>query len=327
MEQNMTTISRRRFFETGAIAAAAAATLSVAPHLATAKSPKVGKQVNGLYRRQLGDFEITALSDGYLDIGHELWTGIERAALERSVSEAFQPANGKIRIGITSYVINTGNNLVLVDTGSANYFGPTAGRFADSLAAAGIKTEDVDTILITHMHPDHTGAMNTGIQATFPKAVVHICGTDQRFWTDDAAASKAPDAVKPWYKAAQDLTQAYKGRLNLFSGGPEIMPGITAMPLVGHTPGHTGYRVTSGRETLLIWGDMCGIAPVQFQHPDAGLVFDIDGDAGRATRRRTFDMAAADRLLVTGAHLPFPSFGYVARRGDAYAWVPDVWQF
>lgn len=323
----MTNITKRSLFK-GAAAIATGVGLSASfPALAQARAPKVGTQINGVYRRKLGDFEITVLNDGYLDIAHELWKGIEKPALDQAVLDARLPNNGKIRIGITSYVINTGSSLVLIDTGSANHFGPTAGRFAQSLAAAGFKAEDVDVILLTHMHPDHTGAMNAGTQALFPKATVHLCGADHKFWTDDTQAGKAPDAVKPWFKAAQDLTQAYKGRLNLFTGGPEIMPGITAVPLVGHTPGQTGYRVTSGTQTILFWADTAGIAPGQFQHPDAGLVFDIDSDAGRLTRKRTFDMAATDRLLVAGAHLPFPSFGHVARSGNAYAWVQEPWQY
>jgi glyoxylase-like metal-dependent hydrolase (beta-lactamase superfamily II) len=322
----MTMTDRRNFLVAGAGLAIAGDHLA-RPTTAEARAPKAQRQVAGVYRRQLGDFEITALVDGYLDIAHDLWQGIARPDLEAATAAAFMPKDGPIRVGVTSYLVNTGDRLILIDSGSTTFFGPTAGRFAASLEAAGVKPADVDVIAVTHMHPDHVAGLMNGQAAAFPNATLHICGTDHAFWASDANAARAPDAAKPWYKLARDITEAYKGRLQLFSGGPQITPGLTAMPLIGHTPGHTGYVASSGGKSLLFWGDAAGIAPIQFQFPDAGLIFDVDGNQGKATRRRMFDMAATDRLLVAGAHLPFPSFGYVARQGAAYSWTPETYQF
>lgn len=320
----MTHLSRRALFQGSAaiVAGSAAATLTPAAARAEAATP-----VPPVSRRKIGTFEVTAIVDGYLDVGTPLFAGIQVQALDQAIADSFLPASGAVRLGITSYVVNTGDRLVLVDTGSAGFFGPTAGRFRDALAAVGITPDMVDDVLITHLHPDHSGAMTDGTTPYFPRAAVHVSELDQKFWADPANLAGADEGVKPWFQAAQDLTAAYAGRLNLFAGEPELLPGITAVALPGHTPGHTGFHLASGDEQLLIWGDACGIASVQFSHPDAGLIFDVDAVQGRATRRKLLDMAAADRLLVAGAHLPFPSFGHVRREGDAYAWAPEEWQF
>ncbi|MES0884415.1 MBL fold metallo-hydrolase [Roseibium sp. SCP14] len=325
----MRDLSRREALVGGLVATAGAAAVTVTSGTipATAAAPKVGAQVPGIYRRKLGDMEVTALLDGYLDVDNSFWHGIEQEDVTAAINDAFLPQNGKIRVGVTSYLINTGKQLVLVDSGSADLFGPTAGRFPETLAAAGVAPEDIDVILITHMHPDHIGSLLSSGKAVFPNAEMHICGVDFDYWTADANKAGAPDFAKPWFDAAIGVRDAYDGRINLFTGSPELVTGISAEPLVGHTPGHTGYRVSSGSEQLLIWGDACGVAAVQFSHPDAGLVFDVDSETGRRTRNRLLDMAANERVLVASAHLPFPTFGHVARRGNAYAWVPDEYQY
>ena len=321
-------IDRRRLMVGSAVAGIGAlASVAITPQAVYAAASQAGTLIQGVYRRRLGDFEITAMSDGYIDVADEFWTGIDAETLRMRVREAFLPEDGKIRIGVTSYLINTGEQLVLVDTGSADWFGPTAGRFRQSLAGAGVAPEDVDVVLITHMHPDHTGALIDGGQAVFPKATVHICETDYGYWSSNKEEANAPDFAKPWFDAARKVGRAYGERMQLFSGGPEMTPGITAMPLVGHTPGHTGFLVESAGERLLIWGDMCGVAAVQFRNPEAGLVFDVDGDTGKRTRRRGLEMAADDRLLIASAHLPFPSFGHVDRLTDGFAWVAEEWRY
>lgn len=294
----MTEITRRQMFGT---AAAAAAAVSV-PGMASAAAPLATGQAPGFYRRKVGDAQITALLDGYIDVAHGFWTGIEQATVEDLAAAAGLPDNGSIRIGVTSYLINQGDRLVLVDTGSADLFGPTAGKFLSALAAAGHTPEQVDDILVTHMHPDHIGALLEN-------------------------GAKAPDFARSWFDAAISVRKAYDGRINLFSKEAAVLPGITAVPLYGHTPGHCGFRLSSGSEDLLIWGDACGVASVQFAHPEAGLAFDVDGAAGKKTRAGLLDMAAGDGLLVASAHLPFPTFGRVLRSREAYAWQPDEYRF
>ncbi len=320
----MTNLSRRQML----VATTAAATGSMLlPSMVSAKAPLASGQAPSFYRRKVGEFEVTALLDGYIDITHNFWVGIEQATVEQLASAAGLPATGAIRVGVTSYLINQGNRLTLVDSGSADLFGPTAGQFLNTFKQAGYSPDQVDTILVTHMHPDHIGSLISDGRATFPNAEIHICTVDFDYWTSDIKQSNAPDFAKPWFDAAKQVKALYDGRINLFTGGPELVSGISAIPLVGHTPGHTGYRISSAGEDLLIWGDACGVASVQFQHPEAGLAFDVDGATGKATRQRLLDMAAGEGILVASAHLPFPSFGRVLHSGNAYAWQPDEYRF
>ena len=270
---------------------------------------------------------MTALLDGYIDIGHGFWQGVEQATVEELAAAAGLPATGAIRVGVTSYLINQGDRLVLVDSGSADHFGPAAGKFLQTLAAAGHAPEQIDVVLITHMHPDHIGSLLENGAAVFPNAQIVICDDELEYWTSSAEQANAPDFAKPWFDVANAVKSAYDGRLETFSGAPELVPGITAVPLIGHTPGHTGYRLSSAGDDLLIWGDACGVASVQFQHPEAGLVFDVDGATGKATRARLLDMAANEGVLVASAHLPFPSFGRVLRSGAAFEWRPDEYRY
>jgi len=322
-DEAMTHLTRRQAL--GGVALAVAS--STLPFRASAKAPLVGSQAPGYYRRKVGDAEVTALLDGYLDIGHKLWVGIKEEEVKKAAKQAGLPGDEAIRIGITSYLINTGDRLVLVDSGSADLFGPTAGHFLKTFAATGHTPDQVDVILITHMHPDHIASLVTGTKPNFPNAELHICSLDFDYWTSDTSKAQAPDNAKSWFTASQNVAKAYDGRIKLFTGGPEVTPGIVAVPLVGHTPGHTGYRLRSAGEELLLWGDACGVAAVQFAHPEAGLIFDVDGATGKKTRARLLDMAANEQVLVASAHLPFPSFGRVERRGNAYNWVPDEYRY
>ena len=325
----MTDLSRITLLA-GALAAtagSAAAGLVQSTRTALAAAPQAGTQAPGFYRRKLGSAEVTALLDGYLDITHNLWVGIEEDELKKAINSAFLPNNGQIRIGITSYLVNTGNRLILVDSGSADLFGPTAGEFLDTLAQAGHSPDQIDDILITHMHPDHIAALADGTKATFKNAALHVNEDELNFWASETNQASAPDNAKAWYTAALNVKAAYKDRLNVFTGEPELLTGVSAMALPGHTPGQTGYRFSFDGEELLIWGDACGVASVQFQHPEAGLIFDVDGETGKKTRARLLDMAANEKILVASAHCPFPSFGYVDRSGPAYAWVPDEYRF
>jgi glyoxylase-like metal-dependent hydrolase (beta-lactamase superfamily II) len=133
--------------------------------------------------------------------------------------------------------------------------------------------------------------------------------------------------VQPFFAAAAATAAAYGDRVQPFADGAEVLPGITAVALPGHTPGHTGYRLASGDASLLIFGDAANHSVVQFTHPDAAFVFDVDAETANATRARLFDMLATDRILAAGTHMPFPGVGHVARAGDAYAWTPEPWRY
>jgi glyoxylase-like metal-dependent hydrolase (beta-lactamase superfamily II) len=181
---------------------------------------------------------------------------------------------------------------------------------------------------MTHLHPDHVGGLVDGSgRALFPNAELTVHADEQAYWSDPKVLANAAEGeAKQWVELTLAALAAYRGRTRPITAG-EVLPGISAVPEPGHTPGHTGWLIASGGETLLIWGDIVHLPGIQFARPDAALPgVDVDSAEATATRRRIMDMAAADRLRVAGMHLDFPSFGHVAREGGHFAFVPDPWR-
>ena len=290
--------------------------------------PKVGKQVSQIYRRKLGSFEITVLGDGYVDLGNEIWANPSADVLNGALADAFQPP-GSIRNGVNAYLINTGEKLILIDSGAAELFGPDAGLFPGNLSQIGLKPEDIDKVLITHMHPDHiAGLLTSEGGMLIPDAEIHVENIELDYWTSEEAQTKAVEITKTWFDLGRAWKNAYSDRINTFSGETDLGDGITAFPLPGHSPGHTGYRIESEGESLLIVGDTVISASIQFPNPEAVAIWDYSPADLIKTRKRLFDMAAADRTAITATHIPFPSFGYVDRRADgSYAYVPEEWRY
>src|SRR5215470_10480447 len=283
------------------------------------------KQIPGIYHRRVGDIMVTALSDGTLVRTPEILRDIAVADAERLFAEAFRP--GMI-ISVNAFLIRGVGRLTLMETGSGNYLGASAGHLLANLAAAGVSPAEIETVLLTHMHPDHSAGLTdlaTG-RPNFPNAELVVHENEPRHWNDDAAMARGTEREKKlFYQQAREQMAPYRDRMRLFRAG-EVLPGVTAIPAHGHTPGHSAFLIASGKEQLLIWGDTVHVPEVQVPRPDATVVVDTDPAAAAASRRRIFDMAATDRLPLTGMHLHFPGFGHVARRNGGYAFVPEAWQ-
>ena len=283
------------------------------------------QQVPGVYHRRIGDIVVTAVSDGYLDGTVEVLQNINHDEARRMLAAAFRPGR---RTSVNTFAIHSAGRLTLVDTGSGNYLLPTAGQLHRNLAAAGIDPADIELILLTHMHPDHSAGLTDPAsgQRLFPNAEVVVHENDPRHWDNDAAMARATERERQLYfQAAREQITPYRDRLRPFNAEREVFPGVTAVPLNGHTPGHSGYMISSAGQSLLIWGDIIHAPEIQVPRPEVTIEFDTDPTMAAATRRRVFDMVATDRLLVAGMHVHYPGFAYVVRQCDGYALLPEPW--
>jgi glyoxylase-like metal-dependent hydrolase (beta-lactamase superfamily II) len=285
---------------------------------------QTAQQIPGVYHRKIGDILVTAISDGYLDGTLDVMRNVVLQKARQVLKDAFRPAR---RTSVNAFLIHSRERTALVDTGSGNYLQPTAGFVQRNLAGAGIDPKSIDTVLLTHMHPDHSAGltdMSNG-QLLFPNAELVMHENEPAYWFDDGEMSNADERARQLYfLAGREQVEPYRKRTRLFREG-EVFPGVTAVPSLGHTPGHTAYLIASGNEQLMIWGDTVHVPEVQTAFPEAGMAFDTDLAAAASARKRMFDRVSADGILIAGMHLHFPAFARLARRGDAYALYPEAW--
>jgi len=310
-----------------ALAVACAGSIAL-PQAALAAAPMVKTQAPGYYRTMVGEFEVTALFDGIIELDtKQLLTNTKGVPVDKLLAgNGF--AGAKVPTSVNGYLINTGTKLVLVDTGAADKFGPTLGRLQANLKAAGYQPEQVDEILITHMHGDHVGGLVVDGKVAFPNATVHAGKPDADFWLSEATMKKAPEGMRGFFKAAQDSVNPYvqANKFAPITADGEIVPGIKAIAAHGHTPGHTIYVVESKGDKLVLWGDLMHVAAVQFPQPQVTIMFDSDSPAALVQRRKAYADAAKGRYLVGSAHLPFPGLGHLRADGKGYTWVPINYQ-
>lgn len=317
----MTQLSRRTLFTGAAGLTVAAALPAVRVTAQTAPAPRVIT-----YNRKLGDAEVTVLLDGYFLLEQAWVTALDPAQIMAGLAEAALDPAAAVPLPITATLIRQGDTLTLIDAGAGGSLGATAGNLPAVLSSIGVDPATISRVVLSHLHPDHIGGLLAGEAAAFGNATLHASDTEIAFWTDPATEAALPEAIRPWFTLAGGVLAAYGDRVTPFAGEADLGGGISTLPMPGHTPGHSGFRVASGDDQLLIWGDSTAVASLQFTHPATGIVFDTDGQQAAETRRRVLDMAVADKLLVSGTHMPFPGFGHVDQKAEAYAWVPEEWK-
>jgi len=265
---------------------------------------------------------VTAIRDGYFDLPISYFSGLDSAESERLLRISSRPVPP--RIDVNAFLIETGGKRILVDTGCGGKLGPTVNKLRQNLAASGVSEASIDKVLCTHIHPDHTnGLIDESGAPVFINAEVVVHEAEMEFWLSKAQMEKAPTALQPQFVWAMEAFAPYKDRIRTFRQG-DIVSGIEAVPLHGHTPGHSGYLIHSGKEQLLIWADCVHSITIQSVHPEVTFAADVDPDAARVTRQKLFDQVSTDQILVTGMHLEFPGFGYLVRSGSSYRYEPIV---
>jgi len=319
----MSSLTRRSLLAGSAVAALAAGAEPL-----TAAAPPAEKQAPGIYRYTIGTFEVTALYDGiwYRPITDTFIRNAPFAAVEQALDVAFMP-HDKLETPFTTLIVNTGKRLVLLDTGTGGQIAPTAGMIADNLAAAGIAPKDVDQIVISHFHPDHINGIKDKDNALiFADAEIMVPEPEWAYWMDDATMNAAPADQKLTFLNQRRIFSDIAEQVTRYTPGKEVSPGIVSLPAPGHTPGHTVFAIHSGDASLLVLSDTAQHPAIFARHPDWQAAFDVDGDQAVATRKKLFDRAAADRMLVTGYHFPFPACGHLIKTASGYEHVPLPWQ-
>ncbi|WP_460372817.1 MBL fold metallo-hydrolase [Pseudomonas sp. Tul1A2] len=309
----------------GIFNAAAALTFALVTSSAMAQAPQQGTQAPGYFRLALGDYEVTALFDGYNDLSPKLLQGMSQGQIRALLARRSIETPG-VQTAFNAFLVNTGKQLILVDSGAGQCIGATAGQLLANMRAAGYQPEQVDTILLTHLHLDHVcGLVDAQKQALFTNATVYAAKAEADYWLDPAALAKAPAGAKEFFKIAQDSTAAYvaAGRFKTFAAGQSPLPGLVEATLeAGHTPGSTTYRFTSQNQSIVFMGDLVHNLAVQFEHPEVSIGFDVNSAQAINARQTVFSAAVASKTWVTAAHLPFPGIGHITAQGKHFQWVP-----
>jgi glyoxylase-like metal-dependent hydrolase (beta-lactamase superfamily II) len=294
-----------------------------------AEAPMQKTQAPGYYRMMIGQVEVTALFDGLVPLDAGLLLNVPEKAVRDLLDRSRIDNPHKIPTSVNCYLINTGKKLVLVDAGGGASFGGVMGRLTKNMLASGYKPEQVDAVLITHLHPDHVaGLIDAQGKPAFPNAVVYLAKAEDDFWLSDVeptVPAQYKEHLKQARKMVRTVAEPYLSlkRWKTFDSDSLPVSGIKAVPIPGHTPGHTAYEIESQGEKLLIIGDTVHIAAVQFARPDGAVSFDSDPKQAVATHKAIFHRVADGRTFVADMHIAFPGIGRLRSDGKGgYDWVP-----
>ncbi|WP_245451858.1 MBL fold metallo-hydrolase [Mesorhizobium waimense] len=288
-----------------------------------ADAPMVKSQAPGFYRLAVGDFEVTALSDGSNMLPATKLLQGDPARIEEALKRNY--LGDLVETSHNSFLVNTGARLVLIDAGAGSLLGPTMGHLLSNLRASGYRPEQIDELYLTHLHTDHVGGLMAEGQRAFPNAIVRVEKRDTDYWLSEDNMRAAPAEAKRFFQAAIASITPYMraGKLAVFEGNTDLVSGVRAQTAYGHTPGHTMYVVESRGEKVVLWGDVVHVAAVQFKDPSVTIQYDGDASAAERVHELAFADAAENGYMVGGAHISFPGLGHVRRDAEnTYTYVP-----
>ncbi|MBR0705255.1 MBL fold metallo-hydrolase [Bradyrhizobium liaoningense] len=323
----------RRHLLAGVAAVGAAVATGLRPTVANASLPQAGTQAPGFYRYKVGSYECTSINDGArtFPMPDKFVVNVPKEEAAAAGEAAYMP-KGMVTVPFNPQLINTGSKLVLIDTGNgvAN-LEPSkgaVGRTLQNLAAAGVDPKNIDVVLLSHLHPDHTNGIRLADGAlAFPNAEIMVPGKDWEFWTseDNAAKAESNPMMKNYFANVKKTFAGLESKVTKYGWGKEVAPGITSIATPGHTPGHTSFAVASGDAKVLIQSDVTNIPEFFLRNPDWHVMFDTDAAMAQATRHKFYDMAVAEKAKVIGFHFTFPSVGHVEKDGAKYRLIPSAW--
>ena len=327
----MTQLTRRNLFAGAAAAGTILAGSKFIVSPAEGAAPAIGRQNAGWYRYKVGDFEVTVVTDGMNTnpLSDAYVANASKADVNAALAADFL-AKDKVTHSYTPIVVNTGSKLVAIDTGlGLGMFEQSkgaVGEYHGNLQAAGIDRNAVDVVIISHFHADHiNGLIGPENKPAFPNAEIMVPEIEAAFWADESNISKLPEVARPQMGNVKRVFGVIN-KVTKYQPGRELVPGITAIASPGHTPGHTSYVVASGNGKVLVQIDItAGAATLFARNPDWQFLFDTDKPQAVETRKKLYDMASAEKMLVQGYHIAFPSLVYVERNGNGFRLVPAPW--
>lgn len=278
--------------------------------------------MNRTVTQKIGSAEVSIITDGVFRFTPDLFPETPEAHMTALLDS--QGAS-EIATNFNAVVIRDAGRVILLDAGPRDLFGADCGFLHDGLAEIGVTPDQVDTLVATHLHPDHVAGMITPDgAAVFANATLHVPDIERSFWSDDSNFQGALAGISGWSELAQAVLAAYRDRLETFSDGGEVAPGVRAVALPGHTPGHMGWRLDNDGASLIHVGDIVHAPALQIADPDVAISFDLDMATARETRKRLLDQLASDGTLFTGGHFLQPAFNRVTRKGQGYALEPGA---
>ena len=289
-------------------------------------SPQV-KQVAGYFLQPVGNLKVTALFDGELGLPRSDLLGISSAKANQLFTENFVPVDehNQIMTDFSAYLVQTPTQNILIDAGTAKCFGPSLGHVPENLNKAGLQPEQIDTILITHAHPDHLCGITLDGKMVYPNAKVYLAKADVDYWTSAQNEAKASDFFKPLFKMTRDALKPYQqtGQLIAFSKTSFDVPNVELISTQGHTAGHSSYLIDGKNgQKFLGLGDVVHYAAVQFPYPEASYKPDTDVKRAIAVRKNIFEHAYQNHWWIGAAHGAFPGIGHIGKNTQGYQWIP-----